>query len=100
MNKYHVIRLLVILVLFLPASIMAQVLTGKVSSEGEPLVGANVVVKGTPVGVSVVKGAISGTSTDANGAYTLKLKPGTYEVIFSILGHETKTLTVTLQENE
>src|SRR5437867_3540212 len=90
MDKRHVINLLIILVLLLPASIMAQVLTGTVSSEGKTLVGANVVVKGTTIG----------TSTDATGAYTLKVSPGTYDIIFSLVGYETKTLTVTLQEKE
>ncbi len=100
MNKQHVINLLVMLVLLLPASIMAQVLKGTVSSEGGPLVGANVIVKETTQDPSVVKGATTGASTDAKGAYSIKLSPGTYEVTFSLVGYEIKTLTVTLQENE
>ena len=100
MDKQRVTNLLVILVLFLPASIAAQVLTGKVTSEGKPLPGANVIVKEPPQGISVVKGKTLGASTDASGAYTVKLSPGTFEVVFSSVGYETKTLSVALQENE
>ena len=90
MDKQHVIRLLVLLVLLLPAQMMAQVLSGTVSSEGKPLPGTNVFVKGTT----------TGASTDVNGAYRLNVTPGTHEIVYSLVGYETKTLTVTLAEQE
>lgn len=51
----------------LPASAQKQSISGTVTdaTTNMPLIGAAVVVKGTSVG----------TSTDANGAYTLKVKP-------------------------
>ena len=90
MDKKHVISLLAILVLVLPATLMAQVVRGTVSSEGKPLPGTNVVVKGTT----------TGASTDVNGAYSLKVTPGTHDIVYSLVGYETKTLTVTLGEQE
>ena len=86
---FRVVGLPLIFALLTPA-MMSQVLTGKVSSEGTPLPGANVLVKGTTIGAS----------TDANGLYTLRLSPGTHEVMFSYVGYASKTLTVTLRENE
>ena len=50
---------------------------------GDPLPGANVAIAGTT----------TGTSTDLNGTYTLKgLDPGTYDIVFSFIGFQTKTV--------
>lgn len=58
--------------------------TGKVSgvvkdTNGEPLIGATVMVKGTSNGVS----------TDANGSFSINAKPGTTLVV-SYVGHKSK----------
>ena len=98
MNNQRASKLLAILLLLLPAGLMAQTVTGTVTSEGQPLSGANVIVK--VAAPSVVKGTTSGTSTDASGKYALKLAPGTYDIVFSSVGHETKTIPVSLSENE
>jgi iron complex outermembrane receptor protein len=90
MSKRRAITLLILFALFIPAAVMAQVLTGTVSSEGTPLVGVNVVVKGT----------LRGTVTDANGKYTLRLEAGTYQITFSLLGYAARTESVSLQANE
>lgn len=90
MVKQRAIRLLILFALLIPVGLMSQVLTGTVSSEGGPLVGATVAVKGTTMG----------TSTDAQGKYTLKLAAGTYDVAFSFLGYVTRTESVSLRENE
>lgn len=91
MVKQRAISLLILLVLIVPVGIMAQTLTGTVSSEGAPVVGATVVAKGT----------LRGTVTDANGRYTLRLDAaGTYQIAFSLLGYATKTESVTLAANE
>jgi iron complex outermembrane receptor protein len=90
MYKHYAICSLFLLMLALPVSAKSQVLSGKVSSEGTPLVGATVLVKGTTIG----------TSTDANGVYTLRLSPGTYEVTFSLIGYVAKTISVSLAQNE
>ncbi len=70
--------------------VMSQTLTGRVSSEGTAVIGANVRVKATS----------KGTTTDSKGKYTLKLDPGTYDVTFSGIGYATKTANVTLGPNE
>jgi len=90
MFKQRAISLLILFALFIPVGVMSQVLTGTVSSEGTPLVGANVLVKGT----------LRGTVTDANGRYTLRLDAGTYQITFSLLGYAAKTESVTLAANE
>jgi hypothetical protein len=56
----------------------------------EPLPFANVVVKGTTIGVA----------TDENGKYTLPLDAGTYTIQFSFVGYEPAEETVTLQPGE
>lgn len=59
------------------------------NAEGSPLVGANVIVEGTELG----------TSTDAEGAYSIPAVPeGTYTVMGSYIGYESSRQTVTVQE--
>jgi len=54
------------------------------ATAGKPLPGANVSIKGTT----------TGTSTDVQGRYRLKgLAPGTYDVLFSFVGFQQKTVT-------
>jgi iron complex outermembrane receptor protein len=74
----------------MPLSIIAQVLSGRVSSEGTPLVGASIVVRGTTIG----------TAADDQGRYTLRLSPGTHDVVFSYVGYLSRTVSVSLRENE
>lgn len=64
--------------------------TGSVSgvvvdnANGESLPGANVSIAGTT----------TGTATDLKGRYTLKgLEPGSYDVVFSFVGFQKKTIT-------
>ncbi len=89
-KKSLVVCWLLLLAYVTPLSVMSQVLTGKVTSEGNALVGANVRVKATN----------KGTSTDAEGKYSLKLDAGTHQVTFSIIGYAPRTETVSLRENE
>ncbi len=68
-------------------STMAQrVITGKVSSvtDGTALPGVNVVVKGSN----------NGTSTDANGQYSISVPSGTVTLTFSFIGLESQDITV------
>ena len=52
--------------------------------QGQPLPGANVTIKGTT----------TGTTTDLKGRYRLDgLEPGTYDVLFSFVGFQKKTVT-------
>ena len=60
--------------------------TGKISGRvtdketGEPLIGANVMVDGTPLGAA--------TDTDGN-YFILQVSPGTYTVRFTMIGYKT-----------
>ena len=61
-------------------------LKGKVTDQqtGEPLIGANVLMIGTSFGAA----------TNINGEYTIgNLEPGSYEVRFSYIGYQTKTIS-------
>src|SRR5690606_195339 len=40
-----------------------------------------------------LKNTSKGTTTDFEGKYTLDIDPGTYNVIFSFVGYETKEIT-------
>ena len=72
------ILLLLSLLLLVVSNILAQKnVNGTVKDEnGEPLVGASVVVKGTT----------SGTITDVDGAYSLKLPENATTIVFSFIG--------------
>lgn len=82
-------KLLPALILCLSASVLlAQGIRGKVTdaSNGTTLPGVSILIQGTP----------TGTATDANGAYSLKLNKGTYQLKVSFIGYETITQTVTV----
>lgn len=59
-----------------------------VDSEGEPVIGATVMVKGTTIG----------TATDIDGQFHIKAAPG-QEVIIKGFGYETATIKVTSQKD-
>lgn len=70
------IKKLLLLLVFLPCSMMAQTMSGVVSDAMGPLPGVNIVVQGTS----------NGTATDFDGNYTLNnLKKGDV-VVFSFMG--------------
>ena len=79
------------------AQVSAQTVKGKVLDErGDPIIGANVIEKGTR----------NGTITDANGIFLLKIAPNTTILTVSYVGFQTKdikiegrnNLTIRLQE--
>ena len=75
----------VMLTMVIPMFLYGQNITGVVTSEtGEPLVGANVVVNGTDLGAAA----------NADGAYTIKIGPGSYTVTASVIGYESATKSV------
>lgn len=41
----------------------------------------------------VIKGTTQGTTSDFDGKYALEVEPGTYNMVFSYLGYETKEIT-------
>lgn len=60
-------------------------ITGQVvDQEGEPIIGASVIVKGTP----------TGAATDFDGRFTLKASKG-QEILVSYIGYKTVTVVVT-----
>ncbi|WP_170865162.1 carboxypeptidase-like regulatory domain-containing protein [Hymenobacter psychrotolerans] len=68
-----------------PASTKATAVRGRVlNEEGRPLVGATVVWKGSPYGVS----------TDAEGNYLLPLAAGRSVILFSYVGYADDEVTV------
>ena len=72
-------------VVLLPMMVQAKVVTGQVLDlNGEPIIGANVVVKGTT----------AGTITDIDGNYSLEV-PENATLVFSYLGMATQELPVT-----
>jgi hypothetical protein len=78
-------------VLFMAAAAMAQN-TGSISgtvndAKGEPLIGANVLVKGTALGAASAQ----------NGAYSVfSVPPGEYTVTASFIGYKSNSQTVTV----
>ena len=87
MIKHRFIRsAFLAVVVFLASFMNAEALTGKVtdSETGEPLVGAQVFVKGTFVG----------TTTDVNGSYSLELD-NSETVIVAYIGYKTQELSTT-----
>ncbi len=58
---------------------------------GEPVMFANVIIKGTKIG----------TSTDVNGFFSFtKLQPGTYTIRVQFIGYDTASITVTVKDKE
>jgi TonB-dependent receptor len=56
----------------------------------DPLPFANIMIKGTKIG----------TTTDEKGKYTLTLKPGSYILVISFLGYDTKEIPFSVKANE
>lgn len=50
---------------------------------GDPMIGANVLVSGTQIG----------TATDLDGKFTINIAPGTYSLELSFIGYTTKTIS-------
>ncbi|MBC3786570.1 SusC/RagA family TonB-linked outer membrane protein [Spirosoma utsteinense] len=68
----------------LNASAQDRRVTGKISSADGPIPGANVVLKGTS----------TGTSTDANGEFTLSVRGANPVLVVSAIGSKTQEVTV------
>ena len=84
MSKRLITALLVLLAIGVQAFAQSAV-SGRVTDEaGEPLVGANVLVKGTT----------TGTMTDYNGNYSLNVRQGAV-LVFSSIGYATQEIQVT-----
>ncbi len=65
----------------------ATIVTGKVSdASGQPLPFVGVYIKGTS----------HGTTTNTDGIYSIDLQPGTYSVIFRLLGYKSQEKSITV----
>lgn len=80
------LSLLVVMVFCVVGLAMAQrTVTGTLSDDsGEPLIGANILVKGTSVG----------TVTDFDGKYSIEMPDGSSVLVFSYTGYTTKEVEV------
>jgi TonB-linked SusC/RagA family outer membrane protein len=77
----------VFLLLLLPAGVMAQVtIRGVVTdaSDGSPLIGANVYIKGTTIGIT----------TNASGEYSLQVRSTSDTVEFSYVGYQIQSVPI------
>ncbi|SVD37790.1 uncharacterized protein METZ01_LOCUS390644, partial [marine metagenome] len=84
--------LLALCLMFLPASVLASQVTGRVSDEatGDPLVGAILAVEGTRLG------AVTGL----DGSYSIAgLEVGQYTVVVSYIGYDSRTQSVTVTQS-
>ena len=70
---------------------VAQTIQGKVTdaNTAEPLIGVNIIF-----------GDFTGTSSDINGNYKIQKSPGTYTLTFKFLGYEELKCQVTVQQGE
>ncbi|HEX9956329.1 MAG TPA: carboxypeptidase-like regulatory domain-containing protein, partial [Fibrella sp.] len=86
-NKRHFIGLTACLLLTI-STVFAQNIRGKVvdAGSGNSIPGATVVVARTQ----------TGTSSDGEGNYSLKLAPGSYELVISFVGYQNVTVPVTV----
>ena len=77
-----------------PVFALAQQATfkGKISAEGKPVLGADVILR---------KGQeVKGTSSQASGDYQVRVPAGTYKLTISSVGFKTITQDISLTENE
>ncbi|MEO5682182.1 MAG: TonB-dependent receptor [Chitinophagaceae bacterium] len=81
--------LMVLLLSFQWLSAQTGTVKGTVKdANGNPLAGASVTVPGKK----------TGTTTDANGNYSLKLPPGKYEILVSFVGQSPQSMHVTVTD--
>jgi len=72
----------------MPIFLMGQSVIGNVSGEGQPLVGANVVIEGTELG----------GVTDNNGNFLIDVPSGEAKITASYIGYTSETISVTVGE--
>lgn len=83
--------LIFLLTFSFPSLIFSQTISGIVTDErNEALLGVNV----------LAPAANKGTVTDTDGAYSLQLAAGEYQIVFSYTGYTTQTATVNVKPGE
>jgi TonB-linked SusC/RagA family outer membrane protein len=71
------------------ANAQERTITGAVTSDGKPLAGVNI----------TVKGAKTGTITNADGSYSIKVDKGNAALIFSYIGFTNQEVSLTNQNS-
>jgi len=83
--RHLLLSLFFVIAIILPAQTF--LVSGKITdSKGNPLPFATVIVKGTTIG----------TNSNADGLYTLRLKPGHYEMLFQYVGYKKEQRSIDL----
>ncbi len=84
MRKFAILFLTAILSVGLYAQNLTGKISGTVSSDGQPLVGANVILEGTS----------SGAATDENGTYYIfDVQPGIYVIRVNYIGYKAQVVS-------
>lgn len=78
-------------IFFIAIGLQAQEVSGTITDENNaPIPGVSVIIEGTT----------TGTITDLDGNYTLKVEPGTVKLVFSFIGYTRQELTINIKEGE
>lgn len=86
----RVFAIIILMLVQFSASAQNLLLSGKVTdSKNNPLPFASVFVKGTTIG----------TNTNADGVYNLRLKEGSYEIVYQYVGYKKEIKSVELNSN-
>ena len=84
MRKLAILFFAMIFSIGLTAQNLTGKMSGTVSSDGQPLVGANVILEGTS----------SGAATDVNGTYYIfDVQPGTYTLRVNYIGYKSQIVS-------
>ncbi len=82
-THYYFYLIFFILGIFPSTSLIAQI-SGVISGDGDPLIGASVLVKGTSIG----------TVTDLDGKFSLDVPEGAEELVFSYTGYASREIQI------
>ena len=86
-------KTLLLITLFFSSIIVSQTISGKVTDKTDIIPFANVIVKNTTDNI------ITGTTSDDQGLFEVKVNQGTYTIEISYLGYKTWRKEVQLDEN-
>lgn len=87
----YIVLVLALATFYFPSNAQKANLTGKITDADS---------KELLTGVSISANNFTGTKSDLNGAYELKLTEGTYQIRFSFTGYEEVKQSITLRKNE
>ena len=91
--KTQMSRLAFLMLVFIPGIFNAQTITGKVADGTEviPFVNVTIIMENDQI--------ITGTTTDENGLFSVKVDPGTYDVEVSFVGYATIEKRVSVEDD-